>query len=254
MVQTLPPVVGQTIGTVTQKRFAVAILIACGLVLIAAVLLFGDFDKLSRSTPSADNTAGTQVRWIIESEPTGAQVIRDDNGQVLGTTRYDADRPRASGEIKLRVRADGYSDQTVIANAGSNLETTVHLNKLPPPSSQVVKTPVVAPNQPLATVEWKIASRPNGATVLRADNGQVLGTTPFTLSYPAGPGTMKVLLRAPGYADQPVILDQSAPMDMKYVLKSTRPRSKRPKSDEDIPLFDAPESGGATSASPDTPK
>jgi hypothetical protein len=254
-VQTLPPVVGQTMGTVTQRRFAVAIVLSACMVLIAAALLFGDFDKADKNAAHSATPSGPQVRWSIESEPTGAQVIRDDTGQVLGGTPYRVDRPRGSGEIKLRVRIAGYGDQTVIADEGSNLSTTVYLNKLavaPSEREPSARAPAPSPVASLGTVEWKIASRPSGAQVLRADSGESLGVTPFVLVQQAGPGTMKVLLRAAGYADQVVILDQSSPMDMKYVLKSTRPRLKRPAHEEEIPLFDSAEGGGA--APPDSPK
>ena len=255
VVQTLPPVVGQTIGTATQRRFAVAIIISSCLVLIAAVLLFGDFDKIDKTSTHVETPGGPQVRWTIESEPSGAQVIRDDTGQVLGTTRYDADQPRGTGEIKLRVRAAGYGDQTVIADAGSNLSTTVYLNKLAPPKApQTEQAPTPNPDNATGTVEWKIDSKPRGASVVRVDNGQQIGVTPFVFSHPVGPGTMKVLLRAPGYVDQLVLLDQSSAMDMQYKLKSTRPRTRRPAHEEDdIPLFGAPESGGPSSSA-DNPK
>jgi hypothetical protein len=53
-----------------------------------------------------------------------------------------------------------------------------------------------------------------------------------------------VVLRAAGYADQPVILDQASPMDMKYVLKSLKLRPKRPTPEDEIPLFDSDEGSG----------
>jgi hypothetical protein len=97
---------------------------------------------------------------------------------------------------------------------------------------------------PAGTIEWKIASRPSGATVIRAETGETLGVTPLSLTQPAGPGTTKVVLRAAGYADQPVILDQASPMDMKYVLKSLKLRPKRPTPEDEIPLFDSDEGSG----------
>ncbi|HRI53619.1 MAG TPA: serine/threonine-protein kinase, partial [Pseudomonadota bacterium] len=255
-VQTLPPVVGQTIGTVTQRRFAVAIVIAACLVMVAAVLLFGDLDRAERLAAHPESASGPQVKWWIDSEPSGAQVIRDDSGVVLGETPYHIERPRDHGEIKLRIRIPGYGDQTVIADAAGNLSTTVYLNKLGTAAiarEGAERTVAKSPPVPAGTIEWKIASRPSGATVIRAETGETLGVTPLSLTQPAGSGTTKVLLRAAGYADQPVILDQSSPMDMKYVLKSLKQRPKRPSAEEEIPLFDSDEgSGGTSPAAPDS--
>jgi hypothetical protein len=236
---------------VTQRRFIVAIILSALMVLIAAVVLLGDFDGPGRLGVRAGHEGnGPQVRWTIDSEPSGAQVIRDDNGQVLGETPYHADRPRGSGEIKLRIRAPGYGEQTVIADSGNNLSTTVYLNKLAPPPNrreELDRLAAAAPVVPTGTVEWKIASRPSGAAVLRADNGENLGMTPFSRVQPAAPGTLKVILRAPGYADTLVILDQSSPMDIKYVLRSVKPqRPKRPAQQDEIPLFDSEEGSGSS--------
>jgi serine/threonine-protein kinase len=245
-VQTMPPVVGQTFGTVTQRRFVFAIVVSALMVLVAAVILFGDLP--GRRAAHEDGRAdGAQVRWSIDSEPSGAQVVRDDNGQVLGETPYHADRPRGSGEVKLRVRAQGYGEQTVIADAASNLTTTVYLNKQAPRHEDAERPPPVAA-LPTGTVEWKIGSRPNGAAVIRVDTGETLGVTPFTKQWPAAPGTLKVILRAPGYVDTLVILDQSSPMDMKYVLRSIKPQRKRQAREDDIPLFDSEEGASSSGA------
>ena len=184
--------------------------------------------------------------------------------QLTETGRYPVDlgflfeieRPRDHGEIKLRIRIPGYGDQTVIADAAGNLSTTVYLNKLGTAAiarEGAERTVAKSPPVPAGTIEWKIASRPSGATVIRAETGETLGVTPLSLTQPAGSGTTKVLLRAAGYADQPVILDQASPMDMKYVLKSLKQRPKRPSAEEEIPLFDSDEgSGGASPAAPDS--
>ncbi|MFO0580133.1 MAG: serine/threonine-protein kinase [Polyangia bacterium] len=57
------------------------------------------------------------------------------------------------------------------------------------------------------TVQWAISSDPSGADVV-AQNGQVLGKTPFRMTRPLGTGTESFTLRHAGNADYLVTLDR----------------------------------------------
>jgi hypothetical protein len=59
-----------------------------------------------------------------------------------------------------------------------------------------------APEPALSNVD--IVSIPSGATVFRAPDGGVLGTTPFTLSLPKSDKDLAVIVRADGYQDRRV--------------------------------------------------
>jgi tRNA A-37 threonylcarbamoyl transferase component Bud32 len=57
-----------------------------------------------------------------------------------------------------------------------------------------------------ARIRWAITSQPAGALVLRGDNGQRLGRTPWEQEQPQAPGEELLLLRRDGFEDEPVTL------------------------------------------------
>ncbi len=50
------------------------------------------------------------VRWTITSTPAGAEVVRDSDGQVLGTTPYEVVKEPGPGVEKLHLRRAGFRD------------------------------------------------------------------------------------------------------------------------------------------------
>jgi serine/threonine protein kinase len=76
------------------------------------------------------------------------------------------------------------------------------------PAVALAKTPAPAPARPgpanvpsarESLIEWRIASEPTGAEVLRKDTGEHLGTTPWVRRQPAKEGDVFVVLRRAGY-------------------------------------------------------
>lgn len=257
---TLQNAAGQTFSTSTQKRFVLAIGLSGVLVVIAGVLLFTDGFGGLTGHPSG-TVAGREtgfapprprlsngVRWSIESEPTGAEVVNTETGNVIGKTPYVEDRPRESGELRLRVRLAGHVEQTVIVDRSSNLTTTVHLNpaapSVPESTSSAAQKPPEVPRP--GTVHWNLQSRPSGAQIVRAETGEVLGITPWDTIQPAAQGTLKLVLRAPGYADTLVLLDRFADMENKFILKRISPRTPKKSVKDEIPLFDNEDSDSSS--------
>ncbi|MBS2029501.1 MAG: serine/threonine protein kinase [Deltaproteobacteria bacterium] len=70
----------------------------------------------------------------------------------------------------------------------------------PAPVVAAPAMPVVAPPAPApAPVQWKLASSPPGAQVVRADTGEVLGVTPLEKTVPATGTAVTLKLSLPGY-------------------------------------------------------
>lgn len=83
--------------------------------------------------PAAPNK--TRVRWSITSQPTGAAVIRTDNGQSLGRTPLEHEQPPGPGELRILLRRDGFEDEelTLPKDRDSEVHLRLHPIKLPLP-------------------------------------------------------------------------------------------------------------------------
>ena len=75
-----------------------------------------------------------------------------------------------------------------------------------------------------ASVRWRVTSMPIGAQVLGPD-GASLGQTPLTLRPRRDLGKLQVILRAPGYAPETLLLDYSEDCDRKVVMSPLPPGS-----------------------------
>jgi hypothetical protein len=64
--------------------------------------------------------------------------------------------------------------------------------------------------QPAATakppVRWSLTSEPSGATVSRADDGKILGRTPWVQEQPTAAGEIKVRISKSDYKAQEILL------------------------------------------------
>jgi hypothetical protein len=85
--------------------------------------------------------APRMVKWAVDSIPHGAQVVRAD-GQVLGATPWQVERPSGPGELALTLRYVGYKDQPLLLNYNTEITTEVRLQALPPPP--------LSPSEPLS--------------------------------------------------------------------------------------------------------
>ena len=251
--QTLQQAAGQTFSTVVaNRRFALAVGVSATLVALSAVLLFSDLSSCGRhGDPYAtgfdrNGQPVGNVHWTIDSDPSGADVIDAESGRVLGRTRWSSEEKRGIGQTKVRVRLRGYSDQSVILDRASNTDQTVYLlpTRAPVGADSAPPDAAARVTQPAPLVRWSIASKPRGAEIVRADDGAVLGKTPWEQAQEAGTGTLKVVLRKPGYVETPLLLDRASDMKQMILLQPSGPRRKRAIKEDDIPLFDAEEPGG----------
>jgi tRNA A-37 threonylcarbamoyl transferase component Bud32 len=123
------------------------------------------------------------VTWRLMSEPAGAQVL--DGDQVIGTTAtplvvsFD-ETPEYQANLVLRL--DGHDDATVALSGSQDFDQTITL---------VPRIPV------------RVESKPPGAAIVDA-SGQVLGTTPATITLSRSSEAAALILRLDGYEDLPL--------------------------------------------------
>jgi hypothetical protein len=97
--------------------------------------------------------------------------------------------------------------------------------------------PIVGMVKPLAAgnrKRWRarIASLPEGASVLRASDGALLGTTPFEIELPRRELPVTIVLRRPGFREARLVLDGKVmPAKEAEVARPGPPQSIRPRLD-----------------------
>ena len=70
------------------------------------------------------------VRWHIESDPAGAEVVQTDTGEVLGQTPFRVEQPPKPGQIELQIRLKGHVIKKLTLDGGKDEEPP--LQKLEP--------------------------------------------------------------------------------------------------------------------------
>ena len=70
------------------------------------------------------------VHWTVLSVPPGAEVVRAD-GQLLGTTPLELERPSGNGETILTLRFTGFRDKSMVLGHSTDVKTEVRLESLP---------------------------------------------------------------------------------------------------------------------------
>ncbi len=82
--------------------------------------------------------------------------------------------------------------------------------------------PSESPAQARPTVTWMIDSEPQGAQLAQLGDQKVLGTTPWYRREAAKDGSLRLLLKLPGYRDSTVIVNLSENSNQKVVLEKLR--------------------------------
>ena len=124
-------------------------------VLIVATMAAGGLTRLRTPSPVATTPTPVApsrlVRWVVRSVPPGAEVVRAD-GQLLGTTPWELDRPPGAGETVLTLRHPGCKDKALLLSHSTDVKTEVYLDPAAPtpaPGPAVADRESTPPN-PLA--------------------------------------------------------------------------------------------------------
>jgi serine/threonine protein kinase len=120
------------------------IVVVAGVVATAGVLFFmfrpngsSAPSKQSASSVSATSVALTSVapasvRLLIESSPSGAAVIDEKDGNVLGATPLEKSYRQSTESLRMKLRLGGYKDKNITIRLDSNSSTSVELDAIEP--------------------------------------------------------------------------------------------------------------------------
>jgi serine/threonine protein kinase len=73
----------------------------------------------------------TTVRWSIDSEPTGADVVRVSDGQLLGKTPWSREQPPSGGAILVRLRYPGFAERQLSLDQMTDITRRETLDAVP---------------------------------------------------------------------------------------------------------------------------
>jgi hypothetical protein len=255
--QTLQQAVGQTLSTVSSRRFALAIGVAAVLVAISGAALFLDGPLSGRSDPPAVAASPAEVRWFLDSNPPGASIVEADSGRELGKTPWQRRETSHSGSLRVHLQLSGHRPSTIVLKYDEPTNQKVSLDAIAPPveppavvppsSAPAADGPPPAPGKndsspgaasaawPRPIVHWIVSTKPRGADVIRAEDGKPLGKSPFKLDQESRSGVLKLLLRLDGYQESSVILDLSAGSKQTITLQKRPGQGKKPAVSDQIP-------------------
>ena len=69
------------------------------------------------------------VRWSLTSQPSGAMVIRQRDGQILGVTPLTLNNPAGEGQEAVRIVLQGYAEESVQLDLATDFEQRFELRK-----------------------------------------------------------------------------------------------------------------------------
>jgi len=151
-------------------------------------------DELEIRSEVRSIPAGALRRASRAAEPPGDDV-------AVGSSGADREEAEAPAARRSRSRAPVWLGALAAAIAGAFVVHELHPEGAPAPAGA---TPIraAAPVEPTAGAEIKIkfVSAPSGAAVHRLDTGELLGTTPFTRSFPRSDVTARFEFALAGFA------------------------------------------------------
>ncbi len=84
---------------------------------------------LPQRSPAASVAPGAAVHLRIQSSPSGANVLAEKDGSVLGITPLQKTYPQAKGTMAFVLRMAGYKDKSITVALGGNSSTSVELER-----------------------------------------------------------------------------------------------------------------------------
>ena len=139
------------------------------------------------------------------------------------------------GKQECRPFAEVLPGDVIAVSAGGLLFGTLAVIGLrhpttPPPAQSDPSDKADKADKPAAKkqVHWSLNSVPQGALVIRAADGEVLGTTPWVADRPAGDGMLDVKLRVSGYAERSIRLNLAGDESREEMLDVAAVKPKPP--------------------------
>jgi serine/threonine-protein kinase len=166
-------------------------------------------------TPEATDADSRVFIWAIPA----AAVLVCISGALLFDVRLPGGRAEPVGSEAPRHRLASVTPRA-FTPAQSPAPVPAPLPTPPPPARPPEMAASAEPAEEAAgpRLRWEVSSRPPGATVRRAEDGRVLGTTPWTLENRAQAGILRLRLQRDGYAEAGVVLDLTSPSKQTIIL------------------------------------
>jgi hypothetical protein len=102
----------------------------------------------SQTKPQPVAVATVAVR--LTSQPTGARVVRDKDGALIGVTPLETTWPSTAGAQKLRLERAGFRAETIVVPLDRDVDLTFPLQALPTPASRQRRTGAASGARPAA--------------------------------------------------------------------------------------------------------
>lgn len=115
--------------------------LGAGALLILSVVIVVIVVSLRGPTPPTAVAQSPKVRWLINSTPAGARVIRKSDEVVLGQTPWIQEKPTEIGTLELLLRLEGYKDRPLRLDQGHDLNLHETLEPAANPSAATAAEP-----------------------------------------------------------------------------------------------------------------
>ena len=186
-----------TLNTSTGERAALAVPVAktsrkqlvavlSGAVLLGALLavslqqLRGTGKPTTRQGSGAVGSAQVpttptpkkHVRWSLNTQPAGAEIIRVSTGQVLGQTPWQAELPTDQGTEELRLQLPGYQQQLLRLDRSADVQLSYALKAAPPEDNSKGTSVKTRPGEPGSPAEPQTGEKPTTSTKAPKDPGK----------------------------------------------------------------------------------
>jgi hypothetical protein len=106
---------------------------------------------VARGPRSVSSVSAPPVRWSLRTQPVGALVLRASDGKILGQTPLSILHERLSEALPVRLRLDGYQEESLSIPQDRDSETELVLRVIPArlePQATDVKGPRNKPKAP----------------------------------------------------------------------------------------------------------
>lgn len=164
----------------TSRKQLVAVL--SGAVLLGALLAVSLQQLRGTSKPTTRPGAGAvlpatpppkkHVRWSLNTQPAGAEIIRVSTGQVLGQTPWQAELPTDQGTEELRLQLPGYQQQLLRLDRSADVQLSYALKAAPPEDNSKGTTVKTGPGEPGSPAAPQTGEKPTTSTKAPKDPGK----------------------------------------------------------------------------------
>jgi serine/threonine-protein kinase len=190
---------------------------------VARLSALGARPSRRTSTERSASSASVERPKLRGIAATLQRTLQQAVGQTLGRASNRSFLMAIAGAALLVVLSGAVLFQENLASLGRSLEP--------------------GPTRP--EVNWFVDSEPEGAAVVRADTGEVLGTTPWSHVEAEHGGILRVYLQRTGYRDTTVILNYNEPTHQKVPLEPVARAAKTAEQAPEPEQNQAPVQAGA---------